>query len=152
MKIAHPKINTVIEFQKQEIVSIVIEDKHFFEEFLLGISNQVAKKEEGFVFSIDDKICSAEKHFDMITSPLELCYRDRRMQKLLFDELSEEIFSSDIAVSVAEGYAGIRNLLETVRLNVPYEIEISSEMILIDILKLFNVKLEEPKGTLGVRI
>jgi len=146
MKIAHPKINTVIEFESAEIVSVVIENKLFFEELLIDLSNQIDKKEETWIFSVDDKICSSNKFFDFISTPLDLRYSDRNIQKMLMNTIATDISANENILKIVELYAEISKVFNDLKWQSEYNIEFKNELSVTEILKSFDLNLEVPQG------
>lgn len=147
MKIVHPKLNSVIEFHEQSITSIVVEDKGLFEELIIDFANQIDKKSEIFIYSIDDKPCSMEKYFQLICSPLDIQYTDKRLQKNLLRILSEDIETGDIIIRLSELYSDISSLLGELQLKSEYNIDFQNDFIVTEILKNFSVSLEAPDGS-----
>lgn len=146
MKISHPKFNTVLEFRRQEITSVVIEDKAFYEEFIVDIYKQINRIEESMFFSEEDKIKNMDKEFDFIASTFDLSYSDKKIQKNLIKLLSDEIYESDISLRLLEAYSAISSALEQLKLSCQYEIDYDNDLIITDIFKNFNVNIEQPSG------
>lgn len=146
MKISHPKLNTVLQFNRQEITSVVIEDKAFYEEFIVDIYNQINRIEESMFFSEEDKIKNMDKEFDFIVSTFDLSYSDKKIQKNLIKLLSDEIYESDISLRLLDAYSAISSALEQLKLSCQYEIDYENDLIITDIFKNFNVNIEQPTG------
>ncbi len=72
MKLSHPEITTVLDFSKNRVVSLIIENQKFYYNFVMDIVNQINGDDGDSVLSLKDKEVSVKKYCDFIINPIEL--------------------------------------------------------------------------------
>lgn len=151
MNLLYKGLDINIELKPDCINSIVIENIREFEKFVRAVDKQLNKIEEMFVLENNYANIDFLKHVHVITSPLELRYERKTVQKKLYSALQEDLELSDTVLEIAELYALISEKLDLISLQSDYSVEYSNDFSSLDILKNFDVHLKEPEGTFTER-
>lgn len=147
MKLLYPDYGFSFKIFEGDLTSIVLEGCDVFEKMILSISNQIMKKEEKLLFFIKEEKRDIDKYFEIITSPLDITYNRRELQKKLYCQLVEDMRLSDELGRISDAYSIIASALDELRALSDFEIDFNSEQEYMDILKQFDVCLREPKGS-----
>ena len=81
MILLYPDFGLSFKIFEGDITSIVLERCDIFEKMILSISNQILKKEEKLLFYIKEQKQDIDKYFEIITSPVDIIYNRRELQK-----------------------------------------------------------------------
>ena len=147
MKLLYPDYGLSFKIFEGYITSIVLERCDIFEKMILSMSNQIMKREEKLLFFIKEQKQDIDKYFEIITSPLDITYNKRELQKKLYCQLVEDMRLNDELDRISDAYSMIASALDALKALSDFEIDFNSEYEYMDILKHFDVSLREPEGT-----
>ena len=91
------------------------------------------------------------ERFEIITSPVDIIYNRRELQKKLYCQLVEDMRLNDELDRISDAYSMIASALDAMKSLSDFEIDFNSEYEYMDILKQFDVSLREPEGTFTER-
>ena len=151
MILLYPDFGLSSKIFEGDITSIVLERCDIFEKMILSISNQILKKEEKLLFYIKEQKQDIDKYFEIITSPVDIIYNRRELQKKLYCQLVEDMKLNDELDRISDAYSMIASALDAMKSLSDFEIDFNSEYEYMDILKQFDVSLREPEGTFTER-
>lgn len=146
MKLTYKRYNTLFDISDNHINSIVVEIPEVLEQFVLDLRYQIEKVEENFILSKDNETIQMHKVTEIITSPFDLEYNKKTVQKKLFEELTIQMYNSGMFEEITEIYAKIIQRLDTLDLLVDYNIDYSDTIAATNIFKEFDVNMKNPEG------
>ena len=135
-----------MELERGRTASLVLEDPALFERFLIDFFQKLGKQSEHFAFYEGEKEKELVKYADLLTSPFDLTYNKREIQKKLFAELEGLTFEQDLAKDLSEANGLIVSVLEQLRFSGIYEIEYKEAFGVLDFFREYDVHLRDPEG------
>lgn len=147
MKLMYSHLNLSFELEINRLNSIVVEDADLLFQMLWDMQNQINKESEQYFLVHEDEKCDLNKSMVMVTSPIDLIYDKRYIQKKLFDDLMYEMQIKGISDEIAELYAIIIDKLNLINCSVEYNLDFADSADVMDILKLFDVRIRKPEGS-----
>lgn len=146
MKLVYYPLNLSFEIEKGEMTSIVLENTAVFEKFLIDFHKHLEKEDELFAASTDNGSIDLTKIGEIISSPFDLHFEKREVQKKLYAELQKSAEENDIGHILAEYHGKMVQAMETLTFTSDYEIEINEDFSLQELLKNFSVHMKNPEG------
>lgn len=152
MKLVYYPLNLSFEIEKGKMTSIVLENTAVFEKFLIDFHKHLEKEDELFVVAVDGDSLDLTKIGELISSPFDLHFEKREVQKKLYVELQKSAEENDIGHILAEYHGKMVQAMETLTFTSDYEIEINEDFSLQEILKNFSVHIKDPEGSFAEKL
>lgn len=147
MKIIHREHSIDIDFKCGEITNIAIENPRMLDSFILGVYSSIIKRDDKIYILDNFEKIEFTKLTDLVSSPLELTYDKKDVQKKLLQNILEEITESDISYRFSEICTKFLESIYEVKMSSEYEIDFDENLELQKILKCFDIHLREPVGS-----
>ena len=147
MKIIHCEHSIDIDFKCGEITNIAIENPRTLDSFILGVYSSIIKRDDKIYILDNFEKIEFTKLTDLVSSPLELTYDKKDVQKKLLQNILEEITESDISYRFSEICTKFLESIYEVKMSSEYEIDFNENLELQKILKCFDIHLREPVGS-----
>lgn len=147
MKLLYGNLNLVYEFHENEVQVLIMENPKTFAETIWDFQKQMMGEEGQIILSDNDKILPLEKCSELIINPFDLEINNRRILGKLYQEM-KEISDEDFYLQIGELRTKIVTYLDDVSMKLPYPICFNSEMEVLNLYKLFDLKLEEGSDSL----
>lgn len=147
MKIIHCEHSIDIDFKCGEITNIAIENPRTLDSFILGVYSSIIKRDDKIYILDNFEKIEFTKLTDLVSSPLELTYDKKDVQKKLLQNILEEITESDISYRFSEICTKFLESIYEVKMSSEYEIDFDENLELQKILKCFDIHLREPVGS-----
>lgn len=152
MKLVYYPLHFVMELERGKAASLVLEAPTFFERFVVDFFRKLAKQNEAFAFYEGEKEKELVKCADLVTSPFDLTYNKREIQKKLLAELESSAFEQDLAKDLSEANGQIVSVLEQLRFSGVYEIEYKEDFGVMDVFRNYDVHLRDPEGSFAEKL
>ncbi|WP_027438112.1 type II-A CRISPR-associated protein Csn2 [Lachnospira multipara] len=146
MKLVYYLYDLQLEFNKNSINRLVIEEKEVFEQIVINIKKCISKEEKLFYVEEQGKELTVDKYGVLVVSPLDLQFDKKEYQKFLFNKLIEELQINELQEKIAQDYEDLIQLVEDLGNKSMFNIELEEELEYIDVFKFLRVELEQPKG------
>ncbi len=147
MKIINCEHSIDIDFKCGEITNIAIENPMMLDSFILGVYSSIIKRDDKIYILDNFEKIEFTKLTDLVSSPLELTYDKKDVQKKLLQNILEEITESDISYRFSEICTKFLESIYEVKMSSEYEIDFDENLELQKILKCFDIHLREPVGS-----
>lgn len=151
MKIIHCEHSIEVDFKYGEITNIAIENPRMLDNFILGVYSSIIKRDDKIYILDNFEKIEFTKLTDLVSSPLELTYDKKDVQKKLLQNILEEITESDILYRFSEICTKFLESIYEVKMSSEYEIDFDENLELQKILKCFDIHLREPVGSFAQR-
>lgn len=151
MKIIHCEHSIEVDFKYGEITNIAIENPRMLDNFILGVYSSIIKRDDKIYILDNFEKIEFTKLTDLVSSPLELTYDKKDVQKKLLQNILEEITESDILYRFSEICTKFLESIYEVKMSSEYEIDFDENLKLQKILKCFDIHLREPVGSFAQR-
>lgn len=152
MRLIYYPLNFVMELERGRTASLVLEDPALFERFLIDFFQKLGKQNEAFAFYEGEKEKELVKYADLLTSPFDLTYNKREIQKKLFAELEGLAFEQDLTKDLSEANGQIVSVLEQLRFSGIYDIEYKEDFGVLDFFRDYDVHLRDPEGSFAGKL
>lgn len=147
MKIINCEHSIDIDFKCGEITNIAIENPMMLDSFILDVYSSIIKRDDKIYILDNFEKIEFTKLTDLVSSPLELTYDKKDVQKKLLQNILEEITESDISYRFSEICTKFLESIYEVKMSSEYEIDFDENLELQKILKCFDIHLREPVGS-----
>lgn len=151
MKIIHCEHSIEVDFKYGEITNIAIENPRMLDNFILGVYSSIIKRDDKIYILDNFEKIEFTKLTDLVSSPLELTYDKKDVQKKLLQNILEEITESDILYRFSEICTKFLESIYEVKMSSEYEIDFDENLELQKILKCFDIHLRETVGSFAQR-
>ena len=142
MILVYSYLNLKFEFRENECQVLVVENPKTFSEIVWDFHRQMLGEEDKLVLSENDKVLLLEKNCDLIINPYDLEINNRRVLGKLYQEM-KAISNEDFYIQAGEVRTKIVNYLDDISMKLPYPICFNAEMDVMNLYKLFDLRLEE---------
>ena len=147
MRLVSAEYGISLELDENKATVLVIEAKQMRIKLLEELYGQCQGEAGGFVLSQDNEIIKIQKTMDILLSPFSMDCNNRRVLTKLYQEIrdcgNEDFFSEKEKIN-----REILLLFDKIMLNVPYNIMTTLDFDLVELCKVYNVKLEKTGDTL----
>lgn len=147
MKLRYDFLNHEIEISKDEPTLLVIENSSLIDKYICELNGAIEKVSSSFHLLLDEKEIDISKRATIITSPLDLVFSKRSFQKALYKEITDTMKILGLDYEIGEITSRYVNLLESLCVSYEYDLNYEADISVIDILGLFKVHLNDPKGS-----
>ena len=147
MKIINCEHSIDIDFKCGEITNIAIENPMMLDSFILDVYSSIIKRDDKIYILDNFEKIEFTKLTDLVSSPLELTYDKKDVQKKLLQNILEEITESDISYRFSEICTKFLESIYEVKMSSEYEIDFDENLELQKILQCFDIHLREPVGS-----
>ena len=152
MRLVYQELNFSMEIKKGMITSLVLENPAVFESFLINLYQQLSKEKSCFILYDEENEKDLSRNCALITTPLDLNYEKKEIQKNLFAELEENIVEKELINDLGEAHGKILEIFDTMRFISSYEIEYKEDFDISYLLKNYNIHIGSPKGTFAEKL
>ena len=128
MKIIHCEHSIDIDFKCGEITNIAIENPRTLDSFILGVYSSIIKRDDKIYILDNFEKIEFTKLTDLVSSPLELTYDKKDVQKKLLQNILEEITESDISYRFSEICTKFLESIYEVKMSSEYEIDFDENL------------------------
>lgn len=125
---------------------INIENTEVFEQFIVDLEQGITHNSDLFYLEENNKEIHLEKVSLLINSPLDLKYNKKDFQKILYQQLAEELQVTDGYEKIFEYFGELIQEIDILRARTQYNIEFDEEIDFAALFKMLSVELEQPKG------
>lgn len=144
IKLAHVNIETQILLTENYINTLAVESPTLFYKYVEDLSKQINEDEEGeFVFSKGNEILTAAKACAMIIDFFHIDHNSKKVINALYKDLSMKIKSGESLLELENINAITLKLLLNAEMLTDLPIVYDSSLDIANLLKLYNVRIEE---------
>lgn len=148
MKLVHSEYSLVLEFKENEVQVLTVENPLVYTALLSDLYRQSEGAEGGWFLSEHIRELSIAKKVEVILSPLSLDVNNRKILGKLYQEL-KSVSDDEFYGEVQEINHYLVRYLDNLCLKLPYPIQFMSEMDLLGLFKLYDLKIEMNSSTLA---
>lgn len=151
MRLVDKESGIEVEFLENTICILSIENKNAYARIMENIWNQVEGREGCLILSDTEKEIPFSKNATVIFNPFSVNCNEKRILTKLYQEIKEiadEQFPEKMAEVLADNISLIDNLIENQEFGLEYKLDFN----ILDMLKLFDVRLKESDEDILVRI
>ena len=112
MILAHPQINSIIEFSDENVNTLVIENPHFFMQFLQDVQLQIDGEEGAVVISEDNQPLNFAKDVELIDSFLSFQLNRKPLLNRILSVMEKCAVSESFYLQTADILQRISNYVE----------------------------------------
>lgn len=147
MKLVHPSLEKHVEFTEGKINVLVLESQVYFRKFIEEFNNQIIYDEGNFVFSENHKELKLSKNVELILDLFNFNFTNRKITNKIIEEakiiaLDEDEFQSTLQI-ISELEKYMFSLVDAF----DYPISSKEKIEICDVLKIFDLKIEEQDST-----
>ena len=147
MILTHKDLKAEIEISEEQINIWVIESKQLLGNFIKELMEQSRGDDGGFVLYEDKEILRLKDHIDIISDYFNISFNSKKIQsrmlKVLTKYAEDDLFQSTIDLK-GRLQQYFENLLDTADLDIEYD----DTMDITDILKLYDISVNESYGSI----
>lgn len=151
MKLIHMGYNLEISLEENRVTVISVENPNAYANILGDFWRQIHGEEGKIILSENGKIKNISKEMDCIFNPFSLDCNDKKIINKLYQELKEQANTMLVNESTVLN-AAIVGYLDKLIMQVPYALEYNLEFDILNLLKIFGVKVEVSGSDLLERI
>ena len=146
MKLRYYRLNIDFELLSDRANILIIENPHELEKLILALDDRLNKKSEDIELFKDSEKEDFCKKVSLFFSPMDFKYDKKEVQKKLFNELLEEIQSSQDSEDLHILCAKFYEVLDKLQITTDYDLDFDESFGPVGLLKSFDVHLKDPKG------
>ncbi|MDO4773390.1 MAG: type II-A CRISPR-associated protein Csn2 [Bacillota bacterium] len=146
MKLLYYDLNLEFELHHDKVNQLVIENPEELEKFVIALSRRLAKNGESVELYEDLDKLDIAKLSNLISSPMDLVYDKKEVQKKLYETLMQEMELSSLSEEFAALSSKFLSNLDELQLYSEYDLDFDSEFNHVSLLKSFDVHLKNPEG------
>lgn len=150
MNLVYYDMGTSLELKRGVINLLTIESKQLFDSTATLFDKIItgeAQDNVAFVDSGDNGYVDLKKRCELISSPYDLKYNMRELQKKLLAELCEEVALQGYDDKIAEAYGTIISYISEIQVKSDYNLDFDEQKGMSDIFKYFDVHVKTPEGS-----
>lgn len=151
MKLVSPQYNISLTFEENKAVLLIIEEKRLRLELVDALYQQCMGEDSGFVLSEGAQILKMSKAADMLMNPFSVDCNNRKILTKLYQEI-ETCGNEDFYEEKEKINREIIVFFDKIMMNVSYDIATKLELDLVELCKLYQVRLENAGNTLVEKI
>lgn len=152
MKLVHPDYEKKIELEENQTIVWIIESPAHFQKITQELLCQCSGEEGKFVLSEGDKILKLNKAMEMIINPYAITVNQRKILNKVYSDIAELSINSEHYMKTQNCFSILEQYLSEIEQDMPYDFMWNSEKDVIQLLKAFDVHLDEREGNLLERI
>lgn len=141
MKLVYGERELVIEFCENRVEVLIIEHPEYLTEFLHCLYEPEIMHEKQLILSEGEKILSLEKNADIVWNPFAVDLNTKKILGRLYHEL-QGISLEEQYEEIGKVNQTIVNYLDRLSMKVPYPISFDTELNVLDLYKMYGVRLE----------
>lgn len=145
MRLVYYHLNAQFEINERALNFIILENPVELEKFILSLFDKIERKDSMVELMEEMEILDFRKNVEFITSPMDLIYEKKDLQKKLLFNLSEEIQNSELVQDFIEVQGKIYDIIEKLK-ELDYELDVEQNYSVDVLLKSFDVHLRNPEG------
>lgn len=147
MRLVNVEYGISLKLDEGKTTILVIESKRMRMKILEDLYGQCQGETGDFVLSEDNQIVKTQKMMDILLGPFSLDCNNRKVLAKLYQEIrdcgNEDFFSEKEKIN-----REILSLFDNIMRNVPYNITTTLDVDLMELCKVYNVRLEKTGDTL----
>lgn len=147
MKLVYYKQNLSFDFSVGKLNSLVLESPILFEHFLVDLYNMLGRQGEEFDLFEEGNKLNLLKRCELISTPFDLHFEKREIQKKLFDELEKSAEDIGLTGLFAETHGRMVALLDELSISSMYELSFNDELCMTDMFKAYDMQIKKPEGS-----
>lgn len=151
MKLLYGDLNLVLEFHENEVQLVISERPETFSKIVYDFQQQIQGKDSRIILSKDNQILAMEQQAELIVNPFDIEMNKRKILGKLYQEM-KEISDEDYYVEAGKVHTEIVRYLDNISLKLPYPIRFNTEMNVLNLFKLYDLRLEEEQESLLQRM
>ncbi|TDP53019.1 type II-A CRISPR-associated protein Csn2 [Aminicella lysinilytica] len=155
MNLVYYDVGTSFEVKRGVINLLTIESKQLFDSTATLLDKQIIGESQdniAFVDNGDSGYVDFKKRCELISSPYDLKYNMRDLQKKLLAELCEEVALQGYDDKIAEAYGTIISYISEMQVKSDYNLDFDEQKGMSDILKYFDVHVKTPEGSFAEKL
>lgn len=152
MKLVHPNINSIIEFEEGWIYLLVIENQHFFSSFISELYAQTCKESGRFVLSENDVPIDISTNAELISQFIPFDVNRKSLLTKLYAKIKENAYNevnylatNDLMISVSKYFYDISS-------NVDGQITFFHEVDFLTLIKATGLKFQDMYDSLAEQL
>lgn len=122
MMLAHPQLDTALDFSCQQVNTMVIENPRFFRDFLRDINTQIQGYSGLAVLSENDKSIPFAKHVELVDSFLSFGINRKSLLTKLLAHLEATAVDGDHYVKTAQLIAALEQHILDLTSDLPFDV------------------------------
>ena len=140
MKLVHPEWKTQIVFREDQIQVVNIENPVYLTQIITELLEQFNGREGRFVLSDSDQLISLSKATEIILSPFQLDFRNRRIQNAILKNLNEVALEEEY-LKTQELSSAIQHYVYLISDHLDYNVEFDETIEVSSLFKLANPRI-----------
>ena len=155
MNLVYYDVGTSFELKRGVINLLTIESKRLFDSAATLLDKQITGESQenmAFVDNGDGGYVDFKKRCELISSPYDLKYNMRNLQKKLLAELCEEVALQGYDDKIAEAYGIIISYISELQVKSDYSLDFDEQKGMTDIFKYFDIHVKNPEGCFAERL
>jgi len=141
MKLIHTGYNLDVEIRENQVTVLSVENPKAYTTLLQDIWSQTQGGEGGFILSEGEEVKSISKVMECVFNPFAIDCNDKRIITKLYQELKEQSNESMLYEGLNLN-AQIVSYIEELLNRVPYSLELNVDFDLVNLLKMYGVKVQ----------
>lgn len=151
MKLVQNEYNISIDFVENQFNVLQIENSVIFSHVVSGIWKQFNGEEQGFVLSEKEKNLNFSKETNVIMNPFSISCNDKKILTKVYQEIQNHILESFVD-KYNEINQNMVTILDNVEEMIPYHVTYNLEAGMSELLKAYDIKIEQEDGDLIHRL
>lgn len=151
MRLVNAEYNISLEFEENRAMIMVIEERMLRLKLVSDIYQQCMGEEGDFVLSENTQILKMSKISDILINPFSIDCNNKKVLAKLYQEI-RDCCNEDFYEEKERINSEVLLLLDKIMLNASYNITTALDFDLVELCKLYNVKLESSGDTLLERL
>lgn len=146
MKFVHSDYERKIELNENQIVVCVIESPAYFQKIIQELLCQCSGEEGKFVLSDGDKILKLNKTMEVIINPYAITVNQRKVLNKVYSDIAQVALQSNYYIRTQNCFSVLEQYFSELEQEMPYEFIWDSQQDVTQLLKAFDVHLDEREG------
>lgn len=152
MKLVHPDYERQIEFKENQVIVWVIESPIHFQKIVQELLWQCNGEEGNFVLSDGDKLLRIDKTVELIINPYAITVNQRKILNKIYSDIAEVASQSEYYMKTQACFSVLEQYLSEIEQEMTYDFIWNSDQNINQLLKAFDVRLDEMEGNMLERV
>lgn len=140
MKLVHPDFFCPIDFEKNKIPVLILENQIIFRNFLEELKNQLRGEEGSWILSEQGNILKLTQYCSMIIDPFSLDINQKKILMSVYSKLEKEVNTTELIVRWNTILSSLFHLSDELMDAVDYELNYRNTIDIIDFFKFLDIR------------
>ncbi|MGL4986858.1 MAG: type II-A CRISPR-associated protein Csn2 [Treponemataceae bacterium] len=142
MKIIHPDMQTIIEFEENKTLVLVIENPPFFRRFIQELHTQMIAGEGNFLVYQKNEPAKLNSCCTLIVNPINLDFNPKQISNAILKKVKECSVNEKNYTQTLNVNSFLMEYINTLIEDIDYPLSFSKEIDSSALFKIFNLKIE----------